>query len=187
MNDLSTLSQFTGTRRYRLCSEDYLRMIDTGAFGDNHVELVGGELVQMAPAGMNHGRSNVTLAVDLASIYKSLGATVVIDVVVELSDDTVRAPDISVVDRDIGDRQKLVPADVLLAVEISNTTLNEDLGRKRIDYASAGIRHYWVVDVDGRRIHTYADPQGADYAAIRVFAFGEAVPVPGADGAVTVS
>ena len=162
-------------------------MIDTGAFGENHVELVGGELVQMAPAGMDHGRSNVTLAVELAGIYKGLGPAIVIDVVVELSDDTVRSPDISVVDRDIGNRQKLVPADILLAVEISNTTLNEDLGRKRIDYASAGIRHYWVVDIAGRRVHTYADPQGADYAAIRIYSFGEAMPVPAAAGAVTIA
>ena len=105
----------------------------------------------------------------------------------QLSETTIRAPDITVVDTEPKDRNKLVATDILLAVEISGTTLGTDLGRKRIDYASAGIRHYWVVDVEGHRVHTYANPQGADYSAIRVFAFGEAIRAPATEGTVTIS
>jgi Uma2 family endonuclease len=186
MNDLSILPEFAGTRPYRLRAEDYLRMIEASGFGDDHVELVEGELVQMAPAGMDHGRTNLSVGAALAAIYQEMGYTAVSHVVVELTDDTVRAPDVSVVDRDIGRRQTLVPEDVLLAVEISNSTLHEDIGRKRIDYASAGIRHYWVVDLAGRRVHCYADPQGADYAAIGVFSFGDSVPVPATSASITI-
>ncbi len=109
------------------------------------------------------------------------------DIITLFDDSNVRAPDIAVVDRDIGDRKQLIPADILLAVEIAGSTLAGDLGPKRIDYASSGIRHYWVVDVEGRRIHCYADPQGVDYAAIKVVPFGEPVPVPETGEAITVS
>ena len=186
MNDLSFIPPVVGTQPYRMDSVGYVRHVLAGGFGDSHVELVGGELIEMAPSGMDHGAKNSDVLVDLAIIYRPHGIRVVNDVIVELTDDTVRAPDISVVDRDIGERKCLVPADILLAVEIANSTLTEDIGRKRIDYASAGIRNYWVVDIAGRRVHTYTDPQGADYAAIRVFGFGDEVPVPGSDGVIIV-
>ena len=187
MNQMATVSSFTGAQPYRMPADVFLRAIAVGAFGDAHVELVEGELIEMAPSGIEHSRQNGSLAVDLGVIYRALGHMLCINAIVQLSEATIRAPDISVVDTDPKDRNQLVPTDILLAVEIADITLGTDLGRKRIDYASACIRHYWVVDVEGRRVHTYADPQGADYAAIRVFAFGEAVPVPGAEGAITVS
>ena len=187
MNLLTSTPSFVGARPYRMGADDYVRAILSGSFGDAHVELVEGELIEMAPSGLEHGRQNGSLAVELGILYVPLGYLICIDTIVQLSEGTIRAPDISVVDIEPSDSSRLLPTDILLAVEIAGTTLGTDLGSKRIDYASAGIRNYWVVDVAGRRIHTYTDPQGADYAAIRVFAFGEAMPVPGAEGSVTVS
>jgi Uma2 family endonuclease len=186
MNRLSESPPFTGAHPYRMAAADYIRLILAGGFGDAHVELVEGELIEMAPSGLEHGGKNVDVAVDLAALYRPLGYRLYFDTIVELSANTVRAPDIAVVDHDITDRKHLLPSDILLAIEISDTTLGEDLGRKRIAYASAGIRHYWVVDVEGRRIHCYADPQGVDYAAIQVIAFGQPVPVPGSEGKVII-
>ncbi len=187
MNRLAQIDTAKGTQHYHVTADDYIRMIGAGAFGDARVELVEGELIEMAPSGMEHGRKNGDLAVDLGILYRPLGCSIYIDTIIELTEATVRAPDIAVADIDIGDRKNLLPADILLAVEIAQSTLAEDLGRKRIDYASAGIRHYWVVDIEGRRVHTYADPQGADYAAIKVFACGEVIPVPGASGTIVVA
>ena len=102
-----------------------------------------------------------------------MGLALITERIVKLTDDTVRAPDIAVVDTAIEGRDFLLPQDVLLAVEVSNTTLATDLGRKRLDYAAAGIRHYWVVDLAGRVVHCHADPQDGDYAARGVIAFGD--------------
>ncbi len=186
MNQMSFIPPFVGTRPYRMTSADYIRVIQAGGFGDAHVELVEGELIQMAPSGPVHGSANADIVVELSAIYRPLGLRIFIDTMVELSEANIRAPDIVVVDREIGDRSHLVPADILLAIEIAGSTLAVDLGPKRIDYASWGIRNYWVVDVEGRRIHCYTDPQGADYSAIRVIGFGEPVPVPGADETIVV-
>lgn len=187
MNLLATVPSFVGAQPYRMAAADYIRAIRADSFGDADVELVEGELIEMAPSGLEHGRQNASLSFDLSALYRPLGYVIFIDSIVQLTEATVRAPDISVVDTAPNDRNHLLPADILLAVEISQSTLTEDIGRKRVDYASAGIRHYWVVDVEGRRVHTYADPQGADYAAIRVFAFGEVIDVPGAVGAITIA
>ena len=176
-----------GAAPYRVTADDYLRMVGAGVFGDAHVELVEGELVEIAPAGLEHGKKNGGIAVDLGIVYKPLGYFLCIDSIVYLTPESVRAPDICVVDTEPADRNHLLPTDILLAVEIAQSTLAEDLGRKRIDYASAGIRHYWVVDVDGHRVHTYSEPQGADYSAIKVFGFGEAIPVPATGETITVA
>jgi Uma2 family endonuclease len=187
MNRLADIPTFAGAQQYHVTADDYLRMIDAGAFGDAHVELVDGVLTEMSPSHSEHGRLLMLLGHLLYRAYDRSDFVLYGDIVTLFDDSNVRAPDIAVVDTDIGERKQLVPADILLAVEVGGSTLNVDLGRKRIDYASAGIRHYWVVDVEGRRTHCYADPQGADYAAIRVVPFGEAMAAPGADGTVTVT
>ena len=187
MNQMSVIPPFAGAKRYHVTADDYLRMIDAGAFGDAHVELVDGELIEMSPSHSEHGRLLMLLGHLLYQAYADTNFVLYGDIITLFDDSNVRAPDIAVVDKDIGARKQLVPSDILLAVEIAGSTLNVDIGRKRIDYASSGIRHYWVVDVDGRRVHCYADPQGADYAAIRVIGFGEPVPVPGAEGAIVVA
>ncbi len=186
MNQLVKSPDLIGAQSYRMTADVFTRVIAADAFGDAHVELVDGELIEMAPSQTSHGKLLMTVGRLLGNVYPEPEFTIFGDTIVRFDEATVRAPDITVIDTDIGDRNHVLPADILLAVEISQSTLTEDLGRKRIDYASAGIRHYWVVDVDGRRIHTYTDPQGADYAAIHVFAFGDAMPVPEAEGTITL-
>ncbi len=65
--------------------------------------------------------------------------------------------------------------DIVLAVEVSDTTLSIDTTRKAGLYARAGIRDYWVLDVNGRRIIVHREPSGGIYQSIR--AFGEDEPV----------
>ena len=186
MNQMSVIPPFVGTRRYHVTADEYLRMIDAGAFGDAHVELIDGDLIEMSPSHSEHGRLLMLLGRLLGNAYDGTDFVLYGDIITKFDDSNTRAPDIAVVDKDIGDRKQLLPSDILLVVEIAGSTLSVDIGQKRIDYASAAIRHYWVVDVEGKRTHCYADPQGSDYAAICVVPFGEAVAVPGADGVITV-
>ena len=81
---------------------------------------------------------------------------------------------------------KSVPDDILLAIEISDSTLKEDLERKRVHYAEAGIRHYWVVDVEGERVHQFSDPSGADYAQVVMSDFSAPVALPGCNAKIVI-
>ena len=187
MNQVTAIAPAEGQQPLRFSATDYLRMIDANIFGDSHVELFDGVLIEMAASNTKHGRLLMKIGHLLELAYTGTGFEIYGDIITLFDDSNIRAPDIAVVDKDIGDRKQLVPTDILLAVEIASSSLALDLGRKRIDYASAGIRHYWVVDVEGKRTHCYTDPQGADYAAILVVPFGKEVPVPGAEGAIVIA
>jgi Uma2 family endonuclease len=80
---------------------------------------------------------------------------------VRLTDDYAPQPDVALVRR-LG---AAIPAgaDLLLAIEVSDTTLGHDLEEKRRRYAAAGVPAYWVADVVGRTLHLFAEPRDADY------------------------
>jgi hypothetical protein len=61
--------------------------------------------------------------------------------------------------------RKATPSDVLLLVEVSDSTLRRDLGRKARSYAAAGINEYWVIDLRNRVLYVHRGPEGAGYAS----------------------
>jgi Uma2 family endonuclease len=64
---------------------------------------------------------------------------------------------------------------VALIVEVSDTTLGIDMGRKLSIYAEAGVPEYWVVDVEGRVIHQMWGTSGEGYSERREFGFGAVI------------
>jgi hypothetical protein len=67
------------------------------------------------------------------------------------------------------------PADILLLVEVADTTLRTDLGRKARIYASGGVSEYCVVDLNNRVLYVHRSPSGATYTERQVLASGERV------------
>src|SRR5262245_30586381 len=61
------------------------------------------------------------------------------------------------------------PTTADLVVEVADSSFDFDTNEKRLLYARAGIREYWVVDINGRRLLTYRDPQAGDYATQQAF------------------
>ena len=62
-----------------------------------------------------------------------------------------------------------------LVVEVSDSTLDYDLGEKASRYAAEGVPELWVADVNGRRLHVFRDPDGPDWRLRRLFKPGDAV------------
>ena len=67
------------------------------------------------------------------------------------------------------------PTTAELVVEVSDSSPDFDTNEKRLLYARAGIREYWVVDINGRRLLVYRDPQAGDYATQQTFGPAESV------------
>jgi Uma2 family endonuclease len=67
------------------------------------------------------------------------------------------------------------PADILLLVEVSDSTLSKDRGRKARLYARAGIADYWIVNIKDRTIEVHRDPVGSKYQSIVVYKVGDEV------------
>ena len=67
------------------------------------------------------------------------------------------------------------PTTAELVIEVADSSLDFDTNEKRLLYAKASIRDYWVVDINGRRLLVYRDPQAGDYATQQVLGPAEAV------------
>lgn len=90
---------------------------------------------------------------------------------VAINDQSLPEPDIAIAETH-GDGF-LPVTKVRLVVEISDTTLELDLGRKQRVYAEAGVPEYWVVDVNARVVHQMWAPDGDGFTAARDVSFGD--------------
>ncbi|HEX4268058.1 MAG TPA: Uma2 family endonuclease [Steroidobacteraceae bacterium] len=162
-------------RRHRLTVQDYYRMAEVGLLApDAHVELIEGEIIDMPPSGSPHAgiltrlQERLLLAVHGTAIVRS-------QLALHLDDFSEPEPDIALVKRRSDDyvRSHPTPADVLLVVEVSQTSLRFDRKRKLPLYARHGIPEYWIVDVVKPVLHVFHSPQGERYL------HGSSTPQPG--------
>jgi Uma2 family endonuclease len=185
MNRIDSFDELAGTAPARFSADEFLRMAELGAFDDMKLELDHGELVRMNPPNLPHGIGQAQISGALFQALKAADALAVGEVSIVLGRDTVRVFDAAVITKDALGEKILKPEHVLLAVEVADTTLEQDLGRKLRDYATAKIPVYWVVDVNARVVHVMTQPSNGDYRR-EVLRFGERLIVPGTDTAIVL-
>jgi Uma2 family endonuclease len=150
-------------KRRRFTVEEYHKMGEAGILrGDERVELVYGEVVEMNPIDCRHAACVKELNWLLG---KQLGDGFRVDVQnpVRLSEGLEPQPDLAVV-RARDYRVSLPgPEDVMLLIEVADTSLAYDRDVKLPMYADAGIREVWLVDLAGGTIERHTDPSGDSY------------------------
>ena len=123
---------------------EYLALGAAGILAkEERIELLDGEIIQMAPIGNRHLNSVDWLA-DL--MHRALGdrAMVRVQGSIQLDDASAPQPDIAVIRRgSINDIGPVLPSDVYLLVEVADSSLEFDLGEKLARYAAAGIPEVW--------------------------------------------
>lgn len=144
---------------HRLTVLDYHRMIDAGVFDeDDHVELIEGVLVDMTPQSPPHAHVIQKLN---AALVRGVGEA--FDVRVQLpltvSDLSEPEPDFAVVPSDEGAIEH--PKTAVLVIEVARGSLKRDRVLKAPLYARAGVREYWISDVEGRVVEVFRDPEPA--------------------------
>jgi len=162
----------------RVTVAQYDAMIARGEFvprEDHHVELIDGEIVPMSPIGHPH-----ETAVDKLNrwsffhgpidqiwvrVQNSIGIPLL---------DSVPEPDFAWVRLRSYDRRPEV-SDLLLLVEVADSSLHKDLTTKARLYATAGVADYWVVDVPGRQVEVHRHPRDGAYRAVRAYRPGEEI------------
>jgi len=167
---------------------EFHQMGAAGVFADGErVELVEGGIVVMAPIGAAHA-GLVDLLADRLKEQLGRRAIVRVQNPLRLSDDSEPQPDIALVNPrdDYYTRAHPGPSDVLLVIEVAETSLAYDREIKVPVYARAGVPEVWVIDARTRRTLVYAEPSGDGYAVVLERAPGEAL-VPRAFGDVAVS
>ena len=157
--------------------DEYQRMVDTGILTSrDRVELVHGEIIQMAPIGHRHAAAVAAL---VALFNRRLEDRVVVwsQGSLPLPPRSMPEPDVLILEPRADYYREAAPraADVLLAVEVADSSLRYDRLVKMPLYAAAGVPEAWIVDVEGRRIEVYRRPQASGYAEVFAFAGGAAV------------
>ncbi len=156
-------------RRHRITVDEYYRMAETGVLApDARVELIEGEVVDMAPIGSRHG-SAVKRLLHLLSAQVGQRAIVAVQDPVRLSQRSEPQPDLMLLAprADFYEQAHPTAADVLLLIEVSDTTARYDRLIKLGLYARHGVREVWIVDLDNRLLRTYRNPQGEIYTEVQ--------------------
>ena len=167
---------------HRWSVEEYHQMARSGLLGEtDRVELIEGELIDMAPIGSKHAFRVDSIA---RALQRSAGTSFLIRVQnpVLLSEHSEPQPDIAVVkDKNYAESHPEAE-DVLLIVEVSDTTLAYDRDVKLSLYARHGIPEVWLLDVNAGELTVYREPTEGQYRMIRKPTVTEAVSpvfVPG--------
>jgi len=130
------------------------------------VELIEGELLSMAPIGGRHFNA-VNRLTQLLVTAVGPDAVVSVQGPVVLKPISEPQPDLALLRPECRDRPALPgPEDVLLAVEVADTTLRFDRTVKAPLYAAHGIPELWIVDVEGRVLLRHLDPSRQGYGTV---------------------
>ena len=160
--------------RRRLSVADFELLVDGRAFvDDGKIELIDGDIYVMNAQWARHGRAKARLWGALIEQLKAIGSDLEVfsEVSVRVADDSMTEPDL-ILTTYRGDRA--IPAEtVALLVEISETTRDQDMGRKVGLYGAAGVPEYWVVDLNDSRVFVFQLPQADGYARQSSAPFGK--------------
>jgi Uma2 family endonuclease len=154
-------------------SDEFYRMADRGAFAGFRVELRRGMILKMSPQHIPHARVKSVLqhALERAIAEAGLGWEVLTEATVSFGGGFEPMADITVFDPALAGGARTIPAAaVKLVVEVSETTLTDDMGEKREDYARGGLAEYWVADVQAKTVVRHSQPSTGGY-------LNEAAPV----------
>lgn len=171
---METVKQQQAVRKYRFTVEEFHKMGEAGIFSkDERVELIDGEVLKMSPIGWRHMWCVNALNMLLARLA---GGRYVVSVQNPLiiSEHGEPQPDLVLI-RDLPPGRLPTPGDVLLVVEVSDTTLTYDKNVKLPRYAAAGIPEVWVLKLQNEAIEVHSEPGPDGYRKTVRYARGERV------------
>ena len=161
-----------GLDRWAFTVAEVERMVEAGIIPpDTRLEVIGGEIVPMSPKGARH--EAIKTALTFRWIKRCpVGYFVATETGLRLDEHTYLEPDL-VICREREDISKLQGPEVLLAVEVADSSLGYDLHRKPRLYAQFGVRELWVIDAKRRLVHVHLRPEAGRYALTSVHGASE--------------
>lgn len=154
--------------RHRLTVRDYYRLAEVGILRrDDRVELLEGQLVDMSPIGPRHA-----LVSDMLNrlLMAAAGdqAWLRVQNPISVDDYSEPEPDFALVRLPWEGYPQSHPKarDVLLLVEVSDSSLDYDRGAKRELYARAGVREFWIVDLTTNSVLVHREPKDGAYGSV---------------------
>lgn len=151
-------------------------MIEAGVLGPaDKVELIDGVITPRSPSGPAH----TSAVMQLNELFSPLigRAKLLVQGTVHLGDGQIVDPDFALLRiRDDGYGQRYAePQDILLIIEVADTSLAKDRQVKQRIYAQAGIADYWIADLSRKAMIVHRDPEGEAFNRIETFHGGQSV------------
>lgn len=166
---------------FRFTREMYYRLAEEGLFDGVRVELLDGEIIRMSPQSVPHAGTITRFTDRLMASLQGL-FTLRVQLPLVLGEDSEPEPDFAVCDLDPDHYLSGHPTgeDVHLVIEVAFTSVDYDRGRKGAAYARAGIPRYWLVNLPGRVLEEYSDPDRARgvYRRVEARVHGDKVELP---------
>lgn len=168
-------------QRHRISVEDYRRMGGAGIFlPTDRVELINGEIIDRPPAGSFHA-GIVNHLSHVLGAHSNRQAIVSVQNPVNISEYSEPEPDIALLKYrdDFYVQAHPTPQDVLLAIEVADTSVRYDREVKMPVYAGYGIPEFWLVDIPGKRLLCFSQPlqQEGRYRAMLEADLSQPVPI----------
>jgi Uma2 family endonuclease len=166
----------------RFTLEEYHQLTELGFFQTKRrVELIRGELVEMASKGTAHVLCCRKLLQQLPDLLMGQALIQCQDPII-LPSASEPEPDFSLIDLAVGD-EKVLAAQVFLVIEVSDSSLEYDRQVKGSLYAEALIPHYWIFNVLDRQLECHSQPQQMasgkwDYGLRQIFLPPQSVALP---------
>lgn len=178
----------SAVRRRRWTRADFDRVIETGGFGpEDRIELLDGELWEMTPQGSRHA---VVCELVMRAAIKAFGEDVSVRGQSPIALDLLSEPepDIAVVRGSARDFVEAHPQEALILIEVSESSLPYDRGRKLAAYARNTVPEYWLIDLIAETVEVYRDPRGDRYASMSALKRGDTVsPLHAPDVSIAVA
>ncbi|MGB9181848.1 MAG: Uma2 family endonuclease [Pyrinomonadaceae bacterium] len=151
--------------------EEYERMAEVGILGrDERLELIDGVIIKMSPKGDPH-----CAATDRAARYfiRHMDDKVIVrnQNPIRLDDSSEPEPDIVLAtpqEKEYSDRRPTLQ-EILLILEVADTTLYSDRRTKALIYARAGIQQYCILNLKARELEDYRDPSSEGYRSKQTY------------------
>ena len=168
---MSTVANFT--------LEQYERMVEAGAFDGRlrqHVEFIHGEIREMNPIGSFHAQALSDLTDWSYEVAPRQDFAIRVQTTLRMPlQNSAPEPELIWVRRRSYASQHPEPEDVLLLVEVAESSLSDDRGEKLEIYAEAGIADYWIVNLVEHSIEVNRSPSGRRYLSTQRFVAGDSV------------
>jgi hypothetical protein len=152
---------------HRFTVEEYESMAKHGIISDRpRLELLAGEIVEMSPIGPPHGAcvDRLTRLFVLGLVDRAIVHT---QGEIRLMPDSMPQPDLALFapEERFYEKRHARVDEILLVIEVADSSLAIDRRVKLPIYASHGIPEYWIVDLRHRKLERYRDPAGRAYAS----------------------
>ena len=160
---------------YHFTREQYHRMAKTGVLHeDDRVELIEGKIIVMSPIGKRHASVVTKLNNYFAVALKGRGLVSPQNPLL-LRDESEPEPDLMLLksEESFYAEQLPGPDDVLLLVEVADTSVDSDRALKVPLYAENGIAEVWLIDLESEVVEVFQNPEGSGFGSVRRLSKGE--------------